>query len=161
MACRLFGTKPLSKPMPASVNWSLRNKRQWNFNQNAKFSFTNMHPKILSARWPPFYRGKLSLAFLVYHRLSIYCRWKNDIIGSTSSENWTWWRHQMETFSALLAICAGNSTVTGKFPHKGQWRGALMFSLICVWINGWVNNRDAGDLRRHLAHYDVIVMKHW
>ena len=44
------------------------------------------------------------------------------------------------------------------FPHKGQWRGALMFALIRVWINGWVNNREAGDLRRHLAHYDVIVM---
>ena len=43
-------------------------------------------------------------------------------------------------------------------PHKGQWCGALMFSLICVWINDWVNNREAGDLRRHLAHYDVIVM---
>ena len=43
-------------------------------------------------------------------------------------------------------------------PHKGQWRGALMFSLICVWINGWVNNREAGDLRSHCAHYDVIVM---
>ena len=42
-------------------------------------------------------------------------------------------------------------------PHKGQWRGALMFSLICVWINGWVNNREAGDLRRHRAHYDVTV----
>ena len=48
-------------------------------------------------------------------------------------------------------------------PHKGQWRGALMFSLICVWINGWVNNREAGDLRRYRAHYDVIVMvmAHW
>ena len=45
-------------------------------------------------------------------------------------------------------------------PHKGQWRGALMFSLICVWINGWVNNRDAGDLRRYRAPYDIIVM-HW
>ena len=43
-------------------------------------------------------------------------------------------------------------------PHKGQWRGALMFSLICVWINGWVNNRKAGDLRCYCAHYDVIVM---
>ena len=42
--------------------------------------------------------------------------------------------------------------------HKGQWRGALMFSLICVWINGWVNNLDASDLRRHRGHYDVIVM---
>ena len=43
-------------------------------------------------------------------------------------------------------------------PHKGQWRGALMFSLICARINGWVNNGEAGDLRRHRAHYDVIVM---
>ena len=43
-------------------------------------------------------------------------------------------------------------------PHKGQWRGALMFSLICVWINGWVNNREAGDLRRYRVHYDVTVM---
>ena len=42
--------------------------------------------------------------------------------------------------------------------HKGQWRGALMFSLICARINGWVNNREAGDLRRHRAHYNVIVM---
>ena len=43
-------------------------------------------------------------------------------------------------------------------PHKGQWCGALMFSLICAWINGWVNNREAGDLRRHRTHYDVTVM---
>ena len=43
-------------------------------------------------------------------------------------------------------------------PHKGQWRGALMFSLICVWINSWINNRKAGDLRRYRAHYDVTVM---
>ena len=42
--------------------------------------------------------------------------------------------------------------------HKGQWRGVLMFTLICAWINGWVNNREAGDLRRHRARYDVIVM---
>ena len=42
--------------------------------------------------------------------------------------------------------------------HKRQWRGALMFSLICAWINAWVNNREAGDLRRHRAHCDAIVM---
>ena len=70
----------------------------------------------------------------------------------------SWWRHQMETFAALLAICVGNSPVTGEFPHKGQWRGALMFSLICAWINSWVNNREAGDFGRHRAHYDVIAM---
>ena len=42
-------------------------------------------------------------------------------------------------------------------PHKGQWRGALMCSLICV--NKRLNNREAGDLRRHRAYNDVIVMK--
>ena len=43
-------------------------------------------------------------------------------------------------------------------PHKGQWRRALLFSLICAWINGWVNNREAGDLRSHSTHYDVTVI---
>ena len=44
------------------------------------------------------------------------------------------------------------------FPHKGQWRWALMFTLICARMKGWVNNREAGDLRRYRVHYDVIVM---
>ena len=37
-------------------------------------------------------------------------------------------------------------------PHKGQWRRALLFSLICAWTNSWVNNLEAGDLRSHRAH---------
>ena len=57
---------------------------------------------------------------------------------------------------ALLAICAGNSPV--KSPRKGKWRGALMFSLICAWIHAWVNNGEAGDLRRHRVYYDVTVL---
>ena len=44
------------------------------------------------------------------------------------------------------------------YPHKGQWRGTFMFSLICVWINTWVSNREAGDSRRHSAHCDIIAM---
>ena len=47
----------------------------------------------------------------------------------------------------------------GNSPHKGPWRGALMYSLICVWINDWVNNRETGDLGRQRCHYDVIVMQ--
>ena len=70
----------------------------------------------------------------------------------------SWWRHQMETLSALLALCAGNSPVPVNSPHKGQWRRALMCSLICTRINDWVNNRETGDLRHHRRHYDVIVM---
>ena len=42
--------------------------------------------------------------------------------------------------------------------HKGDWCEALMFSLICAWLNGWVNNGEVGDLRRHRAHFDAIVM---
>ena len=71
----------------------------------------------------------------------------------------TWWRHQMETFSALLVICAGNSPITGEFPAQSRWRGALGFSSICAWRNVWVNNREAGDLRPHRTHYDVIAVK--
>ena len=43
-------------------------------------------------------------------------------------------------------------------PSQRLYRGALMFSFICAWINGWINSRDAVDLRRHRAHYDVILM---
>ena len=49
-------------------------------------------------------------------------------------------------------------TGPGEFQHKGQWRGALMFSLICVWINSWVNNCEASDLKSYIARYDITVM---
>ena len=73
---------------------------------------------------------------------------------------WTaWWRHQSNgNFSVLLALCAGIHRSPVNSPLKGLWRGALMFSLICAWINGWVNNREAGELRRHRDHYDFTVM---
>ena len=64
------------------------------------------------------------------------------------------WKH----FSALLVVCAGIHRSPVNSPHKGQWCGALMFYLICAWINGWVNNHEAGDLRGYSAHYDVSVM---
>ena len=60
--------------------------------------------------------------------------------------------------SVLLPFVRGIHRSTVNSPHRGQWRGALMFSLIGVWINGWVNNREAGDFRRYRAHYDVTVM---
>ena len=69
----------------------------------------------------------------------------------------SWWRHQMETFSALLAICAENSPVPGEFPAQRPVTRNL-FSLICVWINDWVNNGEAGNLRRYRIHYDVTAM---
>ena len=58
----------------------------------------------------------------------------------------------METFLALPAF------VFGIHPHKVQWRGALMFSLIYARTSGSGNNRDARDFRRHPSHYDVTVI---
>ena len=64
------------------------------------------------------------------------------------------WKHFPRYWSFVRGI--HRSPVNS--PHKGQWRGASMFTLICARINGWINNGEAGDLRRNRAHYDVIVM---
>ena len=64
-----------------------------------------------------------------------------------------WWRHQMEIFSALLALCVGNSPVTGEFPIERPVTRSFG-----VFFDLRVNNRGAGDLRRHRAHYDVIII---
>ena len=71
----------------------------------------------------------------------------------------TWWRHEMEAFSALLVLREGNPLVAGGFSSQRSVMGSLMFSSICTSTNCWANNRDGGDLRRHRAHYYVIVMK--
>ena len=63
---------------------------------------------------------------------------------------YSWWRHQMETFSALLAICAGNSPVPGEFGAQRLVPRSFDIFLICDRING--------DLRRYRAHYDFSVM---
>ena len=69
----------------------------------------------------------------------------------------SWYRQQMEMFSALLVLFMGIHRWPVDSPHKGQWRGALTFSLTWAWTNGWANIRDARDSIRHRAHYDVIA----
>ena len=72
-----------------------------------------------------------------------------EIVSSTQSHDDIKWEH----FPRYWPF--------GQSPdstHEGQWRGALMFSLYSTWTNGWANNRDDGDLRRHRTHHDVIVM---
>ena len=61
-------------------------------------------------------------------------------------------------FRAYWPFVRGIHRSSVNSPHKGQWRGALMFSLICARINAWVNNGEAGDLGRHRAHYDATLM---
>ena len=86
--------------------------------------------------------------------------WQHPIVKHFSSLNQFChddvikWKHFPRYWPSVRGI--HRSTVNS--PHKGQWRGTLMFSLICARINCWVNNRGVGDLRRHRTHYDVIVM---
>ena len=58
-------------------------------------------------------------------------------------------RHQNRTIFCVAGPLWGESS---------QWRGVLMSSLMCAWTNGWANNRDGADLRRHRLHYDVTLM---
>ena len=73
-------------------------------------------------------------------------KWHDDVIK---------WKHFPRYWPFVRGIHRSPPVNT---PHKGQWRGALMFSLICAWTNGWVNNREADDLRHHGANHDVIVI---
>ena len=66
-----------------------------------------------------------------------------------------------KTFPRYWPWVRGFHRSPGDSPHKGQWRGTLTFSLISAWINGWANNRDTGDLRRHRTHFDVTVTHSW
>ena len=97
-----------------------------------KFAFTNMPSDV-----PSSLGAGTSIATSITH---------DDVIK---------WKH----FLRYWLFVRGIHLSPVNSPHKGQWRGALMFSLPWVWISGWVNNREAGDLRRHRAHYDVTVMQ--
>ena len=99
---------------------------------------------------------KFQTQFMIYYQRTA----TRNGVGYVPGYLTAWWRHQMETFSALLALCVINSLVTGEFPAKGQWSGALMHFFIFAWMNGWVNNLEAGDLRHYHAHYDLTVTEH-
>ena len=78
--------------------------------------------------------------------------WCNKVLTSP------WWRHQMEAFYALQALCEENPPVNGGFPSQMPMMRGFGVSLICTGTNSWTNNRDAGDLRRYRAHYDITAM---
>ena len=69
-----------------------------------------------------------------------------------------WWRHQMETFSALLVLCERNPPVTGVFPSQRPVTRSFGVFFDVRMNNGWANNWDVDDLRRHRTHYDVTVI---
>ena len=117
------------------------------------------HRAIFSVRWREFWgwrkdalakscsgagdrRGVLIRESVGERRMILTSREVRHFTVMTSS-----WKHLPRYWPFVRGI--HRSPVN--FPHKGQWRGALMFSLICTWINGWVKNAEAGDLRRHHA----------
>ena len=124
-------------------------------------------------------QGKFKTWYFVYFDTGFADLLVVSILPKPECKQWTWsrdlyrkmpdsmvshvhdddikWKHFQRYWPSVRGI--HRSPVTS--PHKGQWRGALMFSLICAWINIWVNNREAGDLRRNRAHCDAIVMVHW
>ena len=110
------------------------------------FAFTKMHPKTY-AKWWPFCPGGDELNDEA-RCIIVVCANKHDDVMK-----WTYFPRN-RPFVRDIQRPQVNS------PQKGQWRRALMFSLICARINDWVNNGEAGDLRRHRDHYDVIVMKY-
>ena len=111
-----------------------------------RFHFYFLHPKMY---------GHCSLC-VVYYAVDQYQSTVPTISGILHS----WWRHQTEIFSRYWPFARVIHQTPVNSPHKGQWWGALMFLWSAPCINGWLNNREAGDLRRHRAHYNVIVM-HW
>ena len=83
---------------------------------------------------------------------------RTDEIDKTPTHLKAWYIIKWKHFRRYWPFVWGIHRSPVNSPHKGQWRGALMFSLICAWINDWVNNGEAADLRRHCAHYDVTIM---
>ena len=112
-------------------------------NMSIRFAFQWCHMRLSkkSTRVPRWY---WSLVWVIHWRT----RMENP------HDNVIKWKH----FPRYWPFVRGIHRPPVNSPHKGQWRGALMFSLICAWINGWVNNREAGDLRRRRTYYDVTVM---
>ena len=131
-------------------------------------SFKKMHLKTSIGKWQPFCLGLKMLILLDYHQgprlLTQISRTSRDnhkkllhLLQSQDMHERNWWRHQ--TFSALLAVCEGNSPVTGEFPTQRAVTRSFDGFVLSAWMNGWVNNREAGDLRRHHAHYGVTIME--
>ena len=104
------------------------------------------------------YKGRCSWSRKFNLKLSSCLTIERGVVSAENIDVSTWWRYQIEPFFRVTCLCEGNPPVTGGFPSHNQWRGALTFSLICAGTNGWANNRDAGDLRRHHVHYDVTIM---
>ena len=130
---------------------------RWTLVQNDKnirwlplTSVFNCSPPGIIAVWADVDEFRKALSYLLTYDVSQkwfynFLKGYDDIIK---------WKH----FPCYWTFVRGIHWSLVNSPHKGQSHGALMFSLTNSWMKSWVNNREAGDLRRHCADYDVIVM---
>ena len=131
------------------LSYLRKNISEWNLYQSISIHETiyqrkGLTPKTYPSYWQCWY-------LMQCHRGGCVETWRKNALDDDVIK----WKH----FPRYWTFVRGIHRSPVNSPHKGQWRGALMFSLIGDWINGWVNNREAGDLRRHCAHYGVIVMR--
>ena len=111
-----------------------------------------------------FYGALVSLSDICQHWLRYQdCQDHELTAGDAYHGDVIKWKH----FPRYWPFVRGIHRSPVNSPHKGQWHGALTFFFICAWINDWVNNREAGDLRGHRVHYDITAMyvsdlgRHW
>ena len=102
---------------------------------------------MLSSNGKTYIMAKHNCLHMVQYHTMFYTMWTHH------SDVMTW-----RCFLHYWPFVRGIHQSPVNSPHKGQWCEALMFSLTCAWINVWVKNGLAGDLRRHHAHCDVTVM---
>ena len=128
------------------VNWTLRITLQWDINQNTRlFIHENASENVVCEMTANLSSGRWVNVDSTME-ISEQSKPKHDDVIK--------WKH----FPRYWPFVRGIHRSPVNSPHKGQWRGALKFSLIYAWINDWVNNGKAGDLRRHPGHHDVTVM---
>ena len=125
------------------------------------------HSLPLSQRlevWPYIWYPEVIVLFIITQILSSHVNWYDGVLlfvhhlisltFNPSHDDVIKWKH----FPRYWAFVRGIHWSTVNSRHKGQWCGALMFSLICAWTNTWINTWDAGDLRRHHTHYGITLM---
>ena len=121
----------------------------------------NSKQNFLPKHWKIWFWNFILMFFFNFMKLQFYellvlrankCFWNAPHQWASLHDDVIKWKH----FPHYWPLVWGIQRSLVNSPHKGQWHGALMFSFICTWINAQVNNREAGDLRHHHAHYDVI-----
>ena len=103
---------------------------------NGRSANRRLTPSVKEATWVSYGRAAVTQWESM---TTIYCDRHDDVIK---------WNH----FPRYWPFVRGIHQAPVNSPHKGQWGGALMFSFICAWINGWVNNHEDGHFR------DAIVL---